>query len=68
MKACGTTPGVFKVDRNAWVVPQKAGQTYTLRFTRVSGGLAADYGNPYPNGCSDAGPLCPGTGTHGPQL
>ena len=60
VKACGSTPGIFRVDRNAWVVPQTAGQTYTLLFTEVSGSIEADNANPYPNGCSGGASVCPG--------
>ena len=42
--------------------PRRRGRPTPSGSPGSPGGLAADYGNPYPNGCSDAGPLCPGTG------
>ncbi len=68
VKACGSTPGIFKVDRNAWVVPQTAGQTYTLRFTRVSGEHGRRLRQPVPERLQRRRPPVPGDRAHGPRL
>ena len=68
VKACGSTPGIFKVDRNAWVVPQTAGQTYTLRFTQGLRGPGRRLRQPVPERLQRRRPPVPGDRAHGPQL